>query len=145
MPNFVWISLFCCTLWQKIQILLHFPFWHRLVVPPSGAKTRLNMGAQIQSFPYAKISKDLLSSNIIRTNFTIQQHDEQCNQSANEQDSTFLASRQCAKSKPHQTWHGHRRPRAHSASGEIWHAGVNRPHRYRVGVWGPKNWKLHKI
>jgi len=43
------------------------------------------MGAQIRSFPYAKISKDLLSSNIIRTNFTIQEHDEQSNQSANKQ------------------------------------------------------------
>jgi len=58
-------------------------------VPPSGAKTRLNMGAQIRSFPYAKISKDLLSSNIIRTNFTIQEHDEQSNQSANKQDHIF--------------------------------------------------------
>jgi len=47
---------------KKLQILQHF-LWHPVVAPTSSAETKLNMGAQLQNFPYPKMSKTLLSSN----------------------------------------------------------------------------------
>jgi len=41
----------------------HFQLWHSVVAPPSGIETKLNVDAQLQTFPYPTISKPLLSSN----------------------------------------------------------------------------------
>ena len=41
----------------------HFQLRHPVLAPPSGVETKLNVGAQLQTFPYPTISKPLLSSN----------------------------------------------------------------------------------
>jgi len=57
-PNFVSIGLLCCPLAaKKTQIL---PFWgirHFVVSPIGGNLRKLNMGAQLQTFPYPTVSK----------------------------------------------------------------------------------------
>jgi len=59
-PNFIWI-VFSCQ--QKSQILQHYQFRHPVVAPSSNVETKLNVAAQLQTFPIQRYQKSLLSSN----------------------------------------------------------------------------------
>jgi len=82
-------------------ILPHFQLQHPVVAPFSGIETKLNVGAQRQTFPYPMISKPLLSSNgfwakSVLSNFafnsvTERQADRQTDRQA-DKISTLLAS-----------------------------------------------------
>ena len=120
-PNFVSISLFCRPLAaKKPQFWPYFGLRHLVVSPIGNSLTKLNTGAQLQTFPYSAASKYFLYSNTFMAksgaqtltfkSVTNKQTDKQT------KNSTFLASRRRVKSEPHQTWHGDRGPRAHSCT-----------------------------
>jgi len=55
--------VYSIALTDKAPNFPHFQLWHSVVAPPSGIETKLNVDAQLQTFPYPTISKPLLSSN----------------------------------------------------------------------------------
>jgi len=70
------------------QILPQLQLQHPVVVPRSSIETKLNMGAQLQTFPYPTISKPLLSSNgfwakSFSQTLPLQQHDRQADKKLN--------------------------------------------------------------
>ena len=120
-PNFVSIDLFCRPLAAKTPNFCHiWPYFglrHLVVSPVGNSLTKLNTGAQLQTFPYPTVSKSFLYSNdfiaksgaqsLTFKSVTNRQTDKQKN-------STFWPPRRRGKSEPHQTWHGYRGPRARS-------------------------------
>ena len=48
---------------DKPQVLPHSQIRHPMLAPPSGVGTTLNVGTQLQTFPYPMMSKPLLRSN----------------------------------------------------------------------------------
>jgi len=52
---------------QTPQILLYFQVQHLVVTTPSGAETKLNVGAQLQTFPYSTTSKAVHEVRVINT------------------------------------------------------------------------------
>jgi len=46
---------------EKPQVLPHFQLRHPMLAPPNDVQTKFNMGAQLQTLPYQKISKPLLA------------------------------------------------------------------------------------
>jgi len=83
----------------------HFQLWHSVVAPPSGIETKLNVDAQLQTFPYPTISKPLLSSNAfwVMSSQTML-FKSMTDKLTDKKKSTFLAPRWRAKSEPHQIW-----------------------------------------
>ena len=64
LPNFAWISLFCRPLLaKKPQFLRFFGLWHLVLLPTGNSLTKLNTGAQLQTYPYPMASKLFLYSN----------------------------------------------------------------------------------
>ena len=66
-PNFVSIGLFCRSLAAKTpqfcQFLRFFGLQHLVLSPIGNSLTKLNTGAQLQTFPYPTASKSFLYSN----------------------------------------------------------------------------------
>jgi len=119
-PNFVSIGLFCRHLLaKKPQFLPFFELWH-LVVSPIGSRLRkLNTSTKLRIFPYPSVSKSFLYSNAFVAKSGAQSltfksvTDRQTNRQTNRQKTQrFWPPRRRAKSKPHQTWHDDREPRA---------------------------------
>ena len=62
-PNLVSIGLFCRPLLVKNpQFLPFFGLWHLVLSPIGNSVTKLNTGAQLQTFPYPTASKPFLYS-----------------------------------------------------------------------------------
>ena len=61
-PNFMRMALFCRPWMVKTSFLPHFQLWHLVVAPPSVIETKLNVDAQIQTFPCPTILQDALLS-----------------------------------------------------------------------------------
>jgi len=67
-PNFISIGLFYHPLAAKkdpnfCHILPYFGLLHLVVSPIGNSLTKLNMGAQVRTFPYPTVSKSFLYSN----------------------------------------------------------------------------------
>ena len=102
--------------WRKTPIFAFFVLRH-LVMSPIGINLRkLSTGAQLQSFPYPTASKSFLYSNGFMAKSGAQTPtfksvtDEQTAKQTKSQ--RFWPPRRRVKSKPNQTWHGDRGPRA---------------------------------
>ena len=124
-PNFVSIGLFCRPLAAKNRQFLRFFGLRHLVLSPVGnSLTKLNTGAQLQTFPYPTASKSFLWSNAFMAksgaqtltfkSVTDKQTDRQTNKQTDKKTQRFWPPRWRVKSEPHQTWHGDRGPRARS-------------------------------
>jgi len=124
-PNLVSIGLFCRPLAAKnpnfCQFLRVFGL-QRLVLSPIGnSLTKLNTGAQLQTFPCPTASESFLYSiafmaksgaqSLTFKSVTDKQTDRQTNRQKTQR---FWPPRRRVKSEPNQTWHGDRGPRAHS-------------------------------
>jgi len=120
-PNFVWIGLFCHPLLAKNPSFCCFFGLQHLVLSPIGnSLTKLNTGAQLQTFPYPMASKLFLYSNafiaksgaqsLTFKSVTNRQTDKETNKKLN----VFWPPRRRVKSDPQQTWHCDRGPRARS-------------------------------
>ena len=117
-PNFVSIGLFCCPLAAKNpQFLPYFAiFW-------TSAFRGVANWQQSDKVEHGCTTTNLALSNGIRVVSVLQRlhgeighiisdvekHDEQTNRQKTQR---FWPSRRWVKSEPHQTWHGHRGPRA---------------------------------
>ena len=126
-PNFVSIGLFCCPLAAKnpqfLPIFAIFGLRHLVLSPIGNSLTKLNTGAQLQTFPYPTVSKSFLYSNAFMAKsgaltLTFKSvTDRQTNRQTDRQTKKtqrFWLPRRRVKSEPHQTWHGDRGPRARS-------------------------------
>ena len=121
--------------WRKTPFLRFFRLRH-LVMSPIGINLRkLNMGVQLQSFPYPTVSKSFLYSSALMAKVETvsiaeplqnRQHapgaqtltfksvtDRQTNRQKTQR---FWPPRQRVKSESYQTWHGDRGPRACSCT-----------------------------
>jgi len=131
-PNFISIGLFCHPLAaKKPQFLPFFGLRHLVVSPVCSSLRKLNTGAQLQTFPYTKVSKSFLYSNTFMaksgaeslTFKSVMGRQTQTNKQT--KNSTFLAARRRVKSEPHQTWHGDRGPRARSCTSKTFRGLTN--------------------
>jgi len=123
MPNFVSICLFCRPpLAKKRQFLPFFGLRHLVLSPIGNSLTKLNTGAQLQTFPYPTASKAFLYSNVfmaIKSGAKSLRFKSVTNKQTNKQTKKtqrFWSPRRRVKSEPHQTWHGDRGPRARSCT-----------------------------
>jgi len=98
-PNFVSIGLFCRPLAAKNPQFLPFFGLRYLVMSPFGSSLRkLNMGVQLQAFPYPTASKSFLYSNDFTAKSGAQSlifksvTNKQTNKQAIKKYSTFLAT-----------------------------------------------------
>ena len=106
-------SFFSCQ--QKSQILQHYQFRHPVVAPSSNVETKLNVGAQLQTFPIQRYQKSRLSSNgFLAKSFSQTLPFKSVKDKQTKQKTTVLVPRRHAKSEPYQTWHGDRGPWARS-------------------------------
>jgi len=95
---------------EKNQVLPHFQLRHPVMAQPSGVNTKLNMGAQLQTFHYPTISKPLKSSNASWAKLFSQTSSfESVTDRKTDKNPTILVTRRRAKSQPHRTWHGDER------------------------------------
>ena len=115
---FVSIGLFCRPLAAKTPNFAVFGLRHFVVSPLGSNLRKLNTGAQLQTFPYPMASKSFLYSNAFMSN---QPHAQTLafksvtnKQTFRQKTRSFRPPRRRVKSKPHQTWHGNRGPRARS-------------------------------
>jgi len=108
LPNFDSISLFCRPLLAKNPNFAVFGLWHLVVSPIGSSLRKLDTGAQLQTFPYPKVSKLFLYSNAGAQSLTFKSvTDKQTNTQADRQkNQRFWPPRRRVKSEPHQTWHG---------------------------------------
>ena len=120
-PNFVSIGLFCRPLAaKKPQFLRIFGLRHLVLSPNGNNLTKLNTGAQLQTFPYLTASKSFLYSKAFMAKSGAQTlafksvTDKQTNRQTDKKTQRFWPPRRRVKSEPHQTWHGDRGPRARS-------------------------------
>ena len=122
---------------KKLQILQHF-LWHPVVAPTSSAETKLNMGAQLQNFPYPNMSKTLLSSNAFWaksfSQTVVHEHNGQTRDRQKTQN--FWFPQWLAKSEPHYTWHGDRGPRARSCISKTFQGPTQFRHYGALKLWG---------
>ena len=110
-PNFVWIGLFCRPLAAKNpQFLRFFGLRHLVLSPIGNSLTKLNTGAQLQTFPYQTVSKSFLYSNAFMA--------KSCAKTLTFKSVTNKQTnrRRRVKSEPHQTSHGDRGSRARSCT-----------------------------
>ena len=114
---------------QKPHFLPFFRLRHLVLSPIGKSLTKLNTGAQLQTFPYPTVSKAFLYSNAFmaksgaqdvqkrdRQKRDGQKRDGQTNKQKQTKKLNFWPSRRRVKSEPHQTWHGDRGPRARSCT-----------------------------
>ena len=116
---FVSIGLFCRPLAAKNpQVLRFFGLWHLVLSPIGNSLTKLNTGAQLQTFPYPRASKSLLYSNAFMAKSSAQTltFKSVTDKQTDKNTQRFWPPRRRVKSKPHQTWHGDRRPRMRSCT-----------------------------
>ena len=113
-PNFVWIALFCCPLLAKNPNFAVFWTSAFSVVANWHSLTKLNTGAQVQTFPYPTASKLFLYSNAFiatsgKQSLTFKSvTDRQTNKQANRQkNSTFLATPAAGemRASPNSAWY----------------------------------------
>ena len=107
--------------WRKPPIFAVFGLRHLVLSPTGNSLTKLNTGAQLQTFPYPTASKSFLYINafiaksgaqsLTSKNVTNKQTDRQKIQ-------RFWPPRRRVKSEPHQIWHGDRGPRARFCTSE---------------------------
>ena len=113
-------SIYSVALWRRKTTILPFFELRHLVVSPVGRSLRkLNMAAQLQTFPYPTASKSFLYFNafvaksgaqtLTFKSVTNRQRDIQTDRQKTQR---FWTPRRRVKSKPHQTWHGDRGPQA---------------------------------
>ena len=115
-PNFVSISLFCRPPLAKNPIFSIFwtsafsgvANWQQSEVKHGCSTTNLPLSNGIKIVAVLQ----RLHGEIGHTISDVQKHDEQ----TDKQIQRFWPPRRRVKSKPHQTWHGDRRARAHSCS-----------------------------
>ena len=104
--NFVSISLFCRPLLaKKPQFLSFFGLRHLVLLPIGNTLTKLNTGAQLQTFPYPTASKSFLHSNVFVAQSATQSltFKSVTNKQTNRQKSQrFWPPRRRMKSEPHQ-------------------------------------------
>ena len=128
-PNFVSIGLFCRPLAAKnpkflpyfCHILPYFGLRHLVVSPIGNRLTKLNTGAQLQTFPYPTVSKSFLYSNAFmpksgRESLTFKSVMNRQTDRQTKKTQRFWPPRRRVKSEPHQTWHGDREPRTRSCA-----------------------------
>jgi len=125
-PNFVSIGLFCRPLLAKNpnpNFCSFFGLRHLVLSPIGNSLTKLNMSAQLQTFPYSTASKSFLYYNAFMAKSGAQSPtfksvtDRQTNRQTNRQKTQrFWPPRRRVKSEPNQTWHGDRGPRARSCT-----------------------------
>ena len=103
------------------QFLPFFGLRNSVVSPVGGILRKLNMGAQLQAFPYPTASKLFLYSNAFMAKSGAQtlKFKSVTDKSATDKSVTdrqktqrFWSPRRRVKSERHQTWHGDRGPRA---------------------------------
>ena len=122
-PNFVWIGLFCRPLAAKTPISADFWTSAFSVSTVGGSLRKLNISAQLQTFPYPTASKSFLYSKAFMAksgaeSLTFKRlPNKQTNRQTNKQKTQrFWPLRRRVTSEPHQTWHGDRGPRARSCT-----------------------------
>ena len=111
-------------MYAAVQILPFFGIRHLVLSPIGNSLTKLNMGAQLQTFPYPTASKSFLYSNAFMaksgaqslTFKSMMEKQTDNRQQTDKKKSTFLAVLVEVKSEPHHIWHGDRGPRARSCS-----------------------------
>ena len=115
-------SVYSIALWRRktsnfCQFLRFFGLRHLVVSPIGNSLTKLNTGAQLQTFPYPMASKLFLHSNAFMAksgeqSLTIKSVTNK--QTNTKKTQLFWLPRRRMKSEPYQTWHGDRGPRARS-------------------------------
>ena len=116
-PNFVSIGLFCRPLLAKNpQFLWFFGLRHLVLSPIGNSLTNLNMGAQLQTFPYPAASKSFLYSNTFMAKSGAQSLTFKSVTNKHTKTQRFWPPRRRVKSEPHRTWRGNRGPRARSCT-----------------------------
>ena len=117
-PNFVSIGVFCRPLAAKsLQFLRFFGLRHLVLSPIGNSLTKLNTGAQLQTFPYPTVSKSFLYFNAFMEKSgaqTLTLKSVTSKQTNRQKNQRFWPPRRRVKTEPHQTWHGDRGPRARS-------------------------------
>ena len=102
---------------EKPQFLPFFGLQHLVLSPVGHSLTKLNTGAQLQTFPYSTVSKSFLYSNAFMAKSGAQSlTPKSMTNRQTEKISTFWPPQRRVKSEPHQTWHGDRGPRARSCT-----------------------------
>ena len=149
--NFVWIGLFCRPLLAKTpQFLPFFGLRHLMLSPIGNSLTKLNMGAQLQTFPYPTVSKSFLYSNAFMAKLGAQSltFKSVTKRHTNRQKTQrFSPPRRRVKSEAHQTWHVDRGPRARSWASKTFgvcrtlsplkgteNLGITRPRRLKIPI-----------
>ena len=110
---------------EKPQFLPFFGLWHLMVSPIGSSLRKLNMGAQLETFPYPSASKSFLYSNAFMAKSGAQSRTFKSvtnRQTDREKTRRFWPPRRRVKSEPHQTWHGDRGPRARSCTSKTFGA-----------------------
>ena len=95
---------------EKTHILAFFALRHFVVSPVGGSLTKLNTGAQLQTFPYPTVSNASMAKLCAQT-LDIQKRDRQTDRQKTQH---FWPPWWQVKSEPHQSWRGDRGPGAHS-------------------------------
>jgi len=120
--NFVSIGLLCRPVAVKRTIFVVFGLRHLVMLPIGISLRRLSMGAQLQTFPYPTASKSFLYSKAFMAKSGAQiltsksVTNRQTDRQTDKKTQRFWPPRRRVKSKPHQTWHGDRGPRARSCT-----------------------------
>ena len=105
-PNLVPMGLFSCP-WdaencQFCRILNVHMFWWRHLAENRESRTRVHNYKPSPSQRHQRYLDEVVS-----TNYVVQQRDGP----TNKQKTQHFSPQRCAKSEPHQTWHGDRGPR----------------------------------
>jgi len=118
-------AVYSVALWRRktsnfCQFLRFFGLRHLVLSPNGNSLTKLNTGAQLQTFPYPTASKSFLYSKAFMAKSGAQTltfksvTDKQTNRQTDKKTQRFWPPRRRMKSEPHQTWHGDRGPRTRS-------------------------------
>ena len=108
-------SVYSAALWRrKPPILPHFGLRHLVISTVGGNLRKLNTSEQLQTFPYPTVSKSFLYSNAFLAKSGAQTVTFTSVTNRQTKNATFWL-----KSKPHQTWHRDRGPRACSCTSKI--------------------------
>ena len=117
-PNFFSVGLFCRPLAAKktnfCQFLRFFGLRHLVLSPIGNSLTKLNTGAQLQTFPYPTASKSFLYFNAFMAKSgaqTLTFKSLMYRQTNRQRD-----KKRWIKSELHETWHDDRGPRARSCT-----------------------------
>ena len=105
----------------ETEFLRFFGLPHLVVSPIGSSLSKLNTGAQLQTFPYATTSKSFLYSNAFMAKSGAQSltfksvRDKQTKKTQRPWSPWWRA-----KSEHHQTWHSDRGPRSRSCTSNFW-------------------------